>query len=323
MNSIRSLGEELMFNSTADDLYNNLSKSKTVARDKKKSCCLGQLLLLSLVVSSGLIYHKRFYTNRKIQAKHYRVAHCVTGIPRTFYKEEIYIAYRRQALNHLPGDVFLILQLSNKTEDVQRTTTNKNERELYKSAIAYLSPRKIEWISIGNHLGAVEDTGGMAKWKRCLDHIEQTEKENHFQYDFIVRTRPDIFIAKDLPTADLLPRDRILINPYYECLHEDILSGYTQKWSDVEPPCNKKNYGLSDLFAILPRKLADPYLNIAFTPNLPHHICGAASVRAECSIRAALYKANITFELWPFVVRIVRPTPVCQLRSWNHFNSWC
>ena len=172
------LGETLMHNSRADDSDNDLSQSTTISRDKQKPCCFGQLFLLSLVILSGLIYYQRFYTNRNSQVKRYRVAHCVTGIPRTFYKEEVYVAYRRQALNHLPGDVFLILQLSNKTEDVQRTTTKKNERELYKHAITYLSPRKIEWIPMGDHLGAIEDIGGTAKWKRCLDHIEQVEKEN-------------------------------------------------------------------------------------------------------------------------------------------------
>ncbi|UJR11921.1 hypothetical protein I4U23_016099 [Adineta vaga] len=232
----------------------------------------------------------------------------MTGIPRTLYKEEVYVAYRRQALNNLPGDLFLILQLTDKIEDVHGTTVNTSQPERYEKAIKYLSPRKLEWIAIDDHLGAIEDISGNAKWKRCLDHIEQAEKENGFQYDFIVRTRPDIFIAKDLPTEDLLPQDRVLINPYYEY---------------IEPPCKKKDYGLPDLFAILPRKLADPYLRVAFTPNLPRHVCGAGYSHQECPIRAVLYKYNITFELWPFIVKIMRPTQFCHRNAWNHFNSWC
>ncbi|CAF4276079.1 unnamed protein product, partial [Adineta steineri] len=88
---------------------------------------------------------------------------------------------------------------------------------------------------------------GYAKWQRCLEHIEQAERQDGIRYDFIVRTRPDLYFAKAMPSPKKLPRDTILINPYYECL----------------------NYGISDLFAIIPRALADPYMRVAYIPNLP------------------------------------------------------
>ncbi|CAF0871000.1 unnamed protein product [Adineta ricciae] len=307
-----------------DKLTNMKSKFQTILYEKKVIHYLVKLLLISsTVIVSTLIYQQRTFITEKFERKQYRIAHCMTGVPRTLYKEEVYVAYRRQALNILPGDLFLILQMTNRTEDVHGTIIRTNQPERYEAAIKYLSPRRIEWIPAGNHLGAIEDISGNAKWKRCLDHIEQVEKENQFQYDFIVRTRPDLFIAKDLPTADILPHDRILINPYYECIQIDILQGYTQIWSDIPLPCNKKNYGLSDLFAILPRKLAQPYLNVAFTPNLPRHVCGQGYMHVECPIRAVLYKANITFELWPFVIKIMRSNQFCHLNAWNRFNSWC
>ncbi|UJR11920.1 hypothetical protein I4U23_016098 [Adineta vaga] len=247
----------------------------------------------------------------------------MTGIPRTLYKEEVYVAYRRQALNNLPGDLFLILQLPDKAEKVHGVEITVNHRDSYESAIKYLSPKRLQWIPISDNIGVKDDITGYAKWKRCLDHIEQAEKENGFQYDFIVRTRPDIFIAKDLPTEDLLPHDRVLINPYYECLLDDIPPGYTKKWSDHQSPCDNKNYGLSDFFTILPRKFANIFLNISYIPDLPRHICGSRSSHPECGVRAILFKYNITFELWPFVVKIMRPTQFCHNRVWNHFNSWC
>ncbi|UJR34221.1 hypothetical protein I4U23_021627 [Adineta vaga] len=53
--------------------------------------------------------------------------------------------------------------------------------------------------------------------------------QGYDKYDCIVRTRLDLFIAKDLPTGDLLPHDRVLVNPYYECSLDDIQPGYTKK----------------------------------------------------------------------------------------------
>ncbi|CAF0860704.1 unnamed protein product [Adineta ricciae] len=246
----------------------------------------------------------------------------MTGVPRTLYKEEVYVSYRRQALNILPGDLFLILQRMKTTEVSHGVTINAYADDQYQTAINYLSPKKLEWISINDTLGAVNDAFGYAKWKRCLDYIETVEKANRFRYDFIVRTRPDLIIPKDLPTVNLLPHDRILINPYYEC-SEDIPSGYTQTWSDHQAPCDNKNYGLSDMFAIIPRSLADPYMNVAYTQNLPRHICGSRASHSECAIRAVLVKANITFELWPFIVKISRSAQFCKVQEWNRFNSWC
>jgi hypothetical protein len=210
----------------------------------------------------------------------------------------------------------------NKTETVHGTVIKCSPPERYTTALKFLSPRKVEWIPINDRLLAIDDRSGYAKWQRCLEHIEEAEKKDGIRYDYIVRSRPDLFFAKDLPTPNLLPNDRILINPYYECA-QDIPSGYNQTWSDHQAPCDNKNYGISDLFAIIPRKLANPYMGIANAPNLPRHVCGHRASHPECAIRAALYKANITFELWPFVVKIMRSADFCHHNGWNHFNSWC
>ncbi|CAF1245922.1 unnamed protein product [Adineta steineri] len=246
----------------------------------------------------------------------------MTGAPRTLYKEELYVAYRRQALDQLPGDLFVILDLMDKTENVHGAIVTTSGPERYITALTYLAPRKTEWISINDRLGAVDDRAGYAGWQRCLEHIEQAEKQDGVKYDFIGRTRPDLYIAKDLPTADLLPKNRILINPYYE-FFQDMPSGYNHTWPDHQSPCDKNDHGLSDFFAIIPRSLEDPYMRVAYIQNLPKNVCGSRSDYAECRIRATLYKANVTFELWPFVVKIMRPLQFCHARHWNRFNSWC
>ncbi|CAF1208628.1 unnamed protein product [Adineta steineri] len=202
----------------------------------------------------------------------YRIAHCMTGAPRILYKEELYVAYRRQALDKLPGDLFVILDLMNKTDTIHGVNMTDNQPKRYTAALKYLTPRKIEWIPSNNRLGVLDDEHGYARWQLCLEHIEQAEKQDGIKYDSIVRTRPDLYIAKDLPTADLLPKNRILINPYYECL-QDIPSGYNQTWPDHQRPCDKNNQGLSDFFAIIPRSLADPYMRVAYIQNLPN-MCG-------------------------------------------------
>ncbi|CAF1025081.1 unnamed protein product [Adineta steineri] len=283
------------------------------------------IIIIILFIINVLLYQPVFYslpTNTLHNITKYRIAHCMTGAPRTLYKEELYVAYRRQALDQLPGDLFVILQLMDKTENVHGASITNSGPKGYIAALKYLSPRKVEWIPINDRLRAADDHAGYAKWQRCLEHIEQAEKQDGIKYDFIVRTRPDLYFAKDLPTADLLPKNRILISPYYECL-QDIPSGYNQTWPDLQAPCDKNNQGLSDLFAIMPRTLADPYMRVAYIQNLPKHVCGSQSHYAECRIRATLYKANMTYEIWPFIIKIMRPLQFCHARHWNRFNSWC
>ncbi|CAF1504557.1 unnamed protein product [Adineta steineri] len=319
-------------NATADEILisNRLSQPKSrpsvMISCFKKIFLIIPFIILFILFILTLFLHKHvlysWINNNATTRSGYRTAHCMTGIPRTLYKEELYVAYRRQAPNKLPGDLFVILELMNKTDTIHGVTITDNQPKKYTAALKYLTPRKIEWIPSNNRLGALHDEHGYAKWQRCLEHIEQAEKQDGIKYDFIVRTRPDLYIAKDLPTVDLLPKNRILINPYYE-FFQDMPSGYNHTWPDLQAPVNKTDFGISSLFAIIPRSLADSYMRVAYTPNLPRHICGSRAKDGDCAIRAALYKANITFELWPFVIRIMYPAQFCHAKDEDWFNSWC
>ncbi|CAF1262077.1 unnamed protein product [Adineta ricciae] len=260
------------------------------------------VLLGCLVEAMHANYHGS-YSSIQNRSSSIRVAHCMTGTPRTLYKEEVYTAYRHQVLDVLPGDLFVVLEHINKTEMIHGTRVRADNAIRYKSALKYLSPRIVEWISIGDSLGSIETRSGYAKWKRCFDHIQRTERINGMKYDFIVRTRPDLYFAKALPKPSKLPKDKILINPYYECVN-DIPSGYDRKWAKNLDLCDLTNYGVSDLFAIVPRALAYPYMCVAYITDLPLAICGERAHQAECAIKATLHKANVTYEFWPFVVKI-------------------
>ncbi|CAF5124151.1 unnamed protein product, partial [Rotaria sp. Silwood1] len=144
----------------------------------------------------------------------------------------------------------------------------------------HLSPRKLEWIPVGEHFGAIDDRVGYSKWQRCLEHIEKAEEQNGIKYNFIIRSRPDLYFAKALPSPDKLPNDRILINPYYECVH-DIPSGYNDSWGTNLTFCDGKNHGLSDIFAIVPRALADNYMRIGYATNAPLDVCGIRAGHPE------------------------------------------
>ncbi|CAF3961275.1 unnamed protein product [Rotaria sp. Silwood1] len=211
----------------------------------------------------------------KVQRKH--IAHCMTGTPRTLYKEEVYTTYKRQVLDILVGDLFVVLESQKDSEFIHGTSIEYHSQEDYSTALKYLSPRKLEWVPPGEHFGAVDDHVGYAKWQRCLEHIEKTEKQNGIKYDFIVRSRPELYFAKALPPPDKLPNDRILMNPYYECL-EDIPSGYNYSWGTNLTLCDENNHGLSDLFAIIPRALANYYMRIGYATKAPVHICVAYNI---------------------------------------------
>lgn len=280
------------------------------------------LLITILLIVTYVSSQRVVLTNIQNRLSKVRIAHCMVGAPRTLYREEVYAAYRRQALDILPGDLFVVLQLMNKTENIHGTLITSHGPDKYITALKYLSPRKVEWIPADDHLGAQEDRSGYGKWQRCLQHIEEAEKQNELKYDYIVRSRPDLYFAKDLPTSDLLPNDRILINPYYECLN-DIPPGYNQTWSNIGFLCNANNFAISDLFAIVPRALANPYMCVGYTLNLPLQVCGTSASHPECAIKAALHKANIKYEFWPFVVKIMRSAEFCRTNDFNRFNSWC
>ncbi|UJR34220.1 hypothetical protein I4U23_021626 [Adineta vaga] len=59
-------------------------------------------------------------------------------------------------------------------------------------------------------------------------------------------------------------------------------------------------------------------MNISYEPNLLRHVCGLHFQHPECGVRAILFKYNKTFEFWPVVVKIMRPTQFCQNQVWNH-----
>ncbi|CAF3925232.1 unnamed protein product [Rotaria sp. Silwood1] len=246
----------------------------------------------------------------------------MTGTPRTLYKEEVYTTYKRQALDILRGDLFVVLECGNDTEFIHGSRIEYHSKEDYSAALKYLSPRKLEWVPPGEHFGAVDDRVGYAKWKRCLEHIEKAEEQNGIKYDFIVRSRPDLYFVKPLPSSDKLPNDRILINPYYECL-ENIPSGYNYTWGTNLTLCDEKNLGLSDLFAIVPRALADYYMGIGYATNAPVGMCGQSRYQAECLIKAVLVKEKVKVEIWPFIVKIMRPARFCHSQLWNKYNGWC
>ncbi|CAF3008007.1 unnamed protein product [Rotaria sp. Silwood2] len=279
------------------------------------------ILLLHPSKSYSHCRHRHHSINvTKVRSVH--IAHCMTGTPRTLYKEEVYTTYKRQALDILGGDLFVVLECGNDTEFIHGSRIEYHSQEDYSAALKYLSPRKLEWVPLGEHFGAVDDRAGYAKWKRCLKHIENAEEQNGIKYDFIVRSRPDLYFVKSLPSPDKLPNDSILINPYYECL-EDIPSGYNYTWGTNLTLCDEKNHGLSDIFAIVPRALADYYMGIGYATFAPVGVCGQARYEPECLIKAVLVKEKVKVEMWPFIVKIMRPARFCHSQAWNKYNSWC
>ncbi len=70
---------------------NDVVKFKIILCEKKAIRSVAQFFLFL----SSLIYYRRIYIYRRIKIRQYRTAHCIIGIPRTLYKDEIYVVYRR------------------------------------------------------------------------------------------------------------------------------------------------------------------------------------------------------------------------------------
>ena len=135
--------------------------------------------------------------------------------------------------------------------------------------------------------------------------------------------------------------DVVGLPPYWECagnLAEQLSStafhNVTDKawtrgaWCEdaATARSNRSQYGVNDLFAVLPRQYASAYLSTA-----AHHwndstklvTCGQRYGHCECNIKVSLATQDVPYEAWPILVKIRRSFQMCDAGEWNRFNTVC
>ncbi|CAF1194846.1 unnamed protein product [Didymodactylos carnosus] len=178
----------------------------------------------------------------------------MTGEPRTLYYDEVFQTYKKVVLDNFPGDVLAVLQMGG-SDKLHGIEVLKPDETTYKRALATINPIRIRWLNPTswlnplkwtNNLNMRYDPGGYKKWKICMTMIEEEEKRRGMKYEFVVRTRPDLMIVKELPPLERWPTDRVLVSPYYECL-QDLPPSYgeaDEKFRKIDAFCGVKDYGL-------------------------------------------------------------------------------
>lgn len=68
------------------------------------------------------------------------------------------------------------------------------------------------------------------KWQKCLALIEETEAQEGFKYDFVMRQRPDMLVAEPMPSVFSLKRAVYVETLRHGCVRCSVL------WSHPQPP---------------------------------------------------------------------------------------
>ena len=152
-----------------------------------------------------------------------RVAVCLSGSPRTFVRQHVHRSIANHLIRGLKAqvDVFAVMQLGDiepKNDSAVGGHANRidSSRRLVASALARLAPRAVV-LEEGN--GSNEMAYGLsvnsachprgymgettnqllrsvaqpAAWRTCFELMERAERTDGSLYDWVVRTRPDIF----------------------------------------------------------------------------------------------------------------------------------
>ncbi|CAF0964755.1 unnamed protein product [Didymodactylos carnosus] len=193
--------------------------TKTLALLTVITVLLLDMIILYMLVNSQYIVLLRHHLDiRQLIKRSPLIAHCLTGRPRTLHYDEVFQIYKKVVLDNVPGDLFAVLEIG-QVDDFPGIPLGTNDT-VYKRALTTINPKLTKWLNVTDNATALNDPGGYGKWKICMTMIEEEEKMRAMKYEFIVRTRPDLMIIKELPPVEKWPTDRVLVNPYYECLKD-------------------------------------------------------------------------------------------------------
>jgi len=155
-----------------------------------------------------------------------RVAVCLTGHPRSFVRRHVHTSIQRQLLGGLRGhgaqvDVFAVLGLvdaPSKPNSAWRfSRMDSGEKETWR-AIGHLRPRSVlrvplDWgpAQVNQRCGNAQMANGLGKavspqswyarrlvpqiaaWATCHEEVQRAEHHDGVPYDFVVRSRPDVW----------------------------------------------------------------------------------------------------------------------------------
>jgi hypothetical protein len=258
-----------------------------------------------------------------------RIAQCMVGSARTLNYYEVHHLYKTNAIDSLrPHNVtlFIVTDLLATSHGIETEPLTKQD---YVGALKHLNPEYVEWGD-GPYSGLIApDHCGYSKYFTCAYLVEEYEKKHRMTFDYVIKTRPDLLVLAPFPPIETWPTEDIWINPYYELsfgLESKVnldISNLPQEWRDVVHPSDNENFGISDLFGLIPRKFMNVYFRDILRPDLPVDVCGERRTECECKLKASLAASHVRFQVSPVIVKLRRGFAFCSKSGYNPFNTVC
>ena len=174
-----------------------------------------------------------------------RVAICLSGTPRTFTRPHVFHSFTEKFLGGLGDamvDVFAVMQLEDAPSKEQRQYVSSTQVNVIADdisrAISPLSPSAIvlESQEDSNALvnkrcnvtkgfmsmsdsNLVRSIAQPANWESCWREITRAEANSIAQYDWVIRSRFDVWWFAAHPPLAIFDRDRVTIHKFKEDWH--------------------------------------------------------------------------------------------------------
>jgi len=243
-----------------------------------------------------------------------RVAVCVSGLVRSWRITHL-CPFSLAAVDNGSVDHFVAAGLSVDRErfEVQRLlpTGFPAEHLHFYLRDDYTSQRtKAKGVATGvtdSFQGFPMSYGNLLSWRLAL----AAEERGGFEYDWVVRTRPDVLTRFQVILGPPPTAEQIYVSRLGGC-NEKAVSGQREPYAC----CN-------DVFAVLTRTAASAYyvdyyesfLSRDFAPAPGHgRTWGKRAVCAECRLGHTLRKIGVEFHLLP------RPVNILRVKDANHRN---
>ena len=163
-----------------------------------------------------------------------KVAHCIAGQSRTVGHPMIYQNYEAHVLSKIEvrSDTFF--------------ATDKNN-----SGIDAFSPKAIHFEErVSNQY---------ERWGHCMKLIEEEEASSGTLYSHVIISRPDLVVLQNIPSVDDFPKKSIWLRYSYPEKVAEYPS--TMNVGDENAEKVTPGGGLSDLFHVIPRSMAKPFID--------------------------------------------------------------
>ncbi|CAN8072102.1 unnamed protein product [Agarophyton chilense] len=251
-----------------------------------------------------------------------RVALCITGHLRSFYKPSVHVSIKRNVIDALRDagysvDIFFHVGKS----DAPREGKKKAATYLFAHILSSFSPVKTSFYKNSDrdcpktHCRNADRSVcpyALIRLSQCLTLIEEYENRTGIDYDWIYKTRPDIAFGARISTPDEL-EDRYL----YTNQHTPGASVHAHQWLRKKFKENAAAVGspLGDHVIAASRKVAA----VAFKAYSAFEECGlydlpSGTINAEVGLTYWLVRRNIHYRTLPWFWMLVRDKegPECE-----------